>query len=97
MGASAWHGLVGTPGYAAGAAGTVVVPVGAVVIAIIAHATSAGSFTLFGGASVPVPAGSQISLDFKHALFQSQGAGGSIVFTGTDSYLVHYVRQGHAT
>jgi hypothetical protein len=96
MGASAWHGLIGTPGYLAGASGTVTLPANATLIAVVAHATAAGSFTLLGGPSVPVPAGTQIALDFKHALFVAQGASAQIVFTGTDSYFVHYVKQGNA-
>lgn len=97
MGASAWHGLIGTPGYAAGAAGTVTLPPNAVIIAIVAHATSAGTLTIFGGASIPIPASSQFAIDFKHALFQAYGSGASaqLVFTATDSYFVHYVKIGN--
>lgn len=97
MGASTWHGLMGVPGYAAGAAGTVTLPANAILVAVVAHATTAGSFSIFGGASIPVPANTQIALDFKHALFQANSASKALVFTGTDSYFVHYVQTGHAS
>jgi len=98
MGTSAWHGLVGTLGYLAGAAGTAQVPSGCIVIAIYAHATAAASMTIFGGASIPLPAGVQFQIDNKHTLMQAgPGAAGQIVFTGTDSYFVQYARIGHAS
>jgi hypothetical protein len=96
MSASTWHGLVGIAGYAAGASGSVTLPVGVVVLQILAHATTAGTITIFGGPSIPVIAGTQFSLDCKDTLLQSTGTGGVIVFTGTDSYFVRYVRQGNA-
>jgi len=93
-----WNDLVGSPAYATGAAGTATIPKGALVIGIVAHATSAGSMTLFGGASVPIPAGETLSLRFNHTLWQSRNnavAAGSqdIVFTSTDSYYVEYVTR----
>ena len=97
MSTAAWHGLVGSPGYVAGTSGTATVPTGSVIIAVTAHASAGGAaFTMLGGASVPVPIGSTISLDFKHALFQSAGGNNTLVFTGTDMYFVHWVKQGNA-
>lgn len=97
MGASAWHGLPGTPGYFAGAAGTVTLPAGAILIAITAHATAASSLTIFGGQSIPIPAGMTWVLDLKHANFSAYGTGAQaqLVFTGTDSYFVHWNRMGN--
>jgi hypothetical protein len=75
--------LVGTWGYYAGAAGTVVVAAGRRVIGIAAHATVAGSMTVDGGASIPIPANTGIT-------FAPQGnlIAPTIVFTSTDSYVV---------
>ncbi len=91
-----WHSLVGRSGYVAGPAGTATLPTGAIVLQIVAHATTAGTIAIFGGASIPVPASSTFTLDVKDTLL-SAGASGNIVFTGTDSYFVRYVREGHAT
>ena len=94
---SPWHGLIGSPGYTAGSVGTATVPTGSVIIAVTVHASAGGaSFTMLNGASVPVPNGSTISLDFKHALFQASGGNNTLVFTGTDMYFVHWVKQGNA-
>ena len=92
-----WQDLVGVPGYAAGTAGTATIPSGAFLHLIIVHATSAGSFTIFGGASVPVIAGAApLLIPFEHTLWQSNSSNsGQIVFTGTDHYFVHWVRQGN--
>ena len=97
MSTAAWHGLVGSPGYTAGSSGTATVPTGSVIIAVTAHASVGGAaFTMLGGASVPVPSGTTFSIDFKHALFQSAGGNNTLVFTGTDMYFVHWVKQGNA-
>lgn len=95
-----WHDLVGPVAYVAGTSGTVTIPAGAVVIAIVAHASAGGAaMTLFAGPSVPVPSGEALSLHFLHTLWQSRNntaAAGSqdIVFTGTDQYFVEYVARG---
>lgn len=73
----------GTPSYAAGASGTVSVPAGMKVTAIVCHSTTGGSLTIGGGASIPVPANGQ----FFDASTPYVGAI-SIVFTSTDSYYV---------
>lgn len=94
-----WQQIVGTPGYATGAAGTATVPAGAVVHIISAHASSASAtVAIFGGAAIPVPsAGTQyLLLQFNHTLFQANAQnGGQIVFTNTDHYFVHWIRQGN--
>lgn len=94
-----WQELIGTPGYAAGTSGTVNVPAGASIVQILAHATgSNGAVTIFGGNSIPIIASAPpTELRFNHMLFQSTSAnGGAVVFTGTDSYFVHWVKQGNA-
>lgn len=74
---------VGVWSYHAGSAGTVNVPAGTRVIGIAAHATTAGSITIAGGDSIPVPATSGIAITPNGQLI-----GPSIVFSGTDSYFV---------
>lgn len=75
--------LAGTWAYYAGVSGTVVVAAGRRVIGIAAHATTAGSMTINGGDSIPIPAGTSIA-------FTPQGnlVAPTLVFTGTDSYAV---------
>ncbi len=94
----AWHSLIGRSGYLAGTAGTCTLPVGACVLQIVAHATAAGTISIFGGASIPVVAGTQFTLDMKDTLLSAAATGGgpnTMVFTGTDSYFVRWVREGH--
>lgn len=97
-----WIDLVGAvPVYLAGnAAGSVAIPTTVAVMQIIAHATTtAGSLTIFGGASIPVPLGVMTVLDFKHLLWTPNVNGGNanIVFTGAgiDMYFIHGVRLGN--
>lgn len=78
--------LTGTWSYYAGASGTVVVSAGQRVIGIAAHATTAGTLTINGGQSVPIPAGSGIAI----APFGNLTAP-TLVLTGTDSYFVETV------
>jgi hypothetical protein len=83
VGVTGQPNLTGTWGYHAGVSGTVVVAAGERVVGIAAHATDAGSMTIDGGDSVPVPAGTGV-------VFTPQGnlVAPTIVFTGTDSYVV---------
>lgn len=76
----------GTWAYYAGVSGTVTVSGGQRVIGISCHATSAGSFTINGGAAIPIPAGLSINI-------QPLGnvTAPTIIFTGTDSYFVEVV------
>ena len=97
---SPWHTLIGTPGYTAGASGTVTLPPNAVLLAITAHASvGAATATIFGGDAIPIVNGAPPwCVDFKHALFAaSTAASRAIVFTNTDSYFVHYVTLGNAS
>lgn len=94
---SSWE-LNGTPGYLAGSSGTATVPPGASVLQVIATATAGGAtLSIFGGASIPVPAGAPLILDFHHRLFQAIGTGASaqIATSGTASYFIHYVKSGN--
>lgn len=93
-----WHELLGTIGQAAGAAGTVTLPSGACLILITVHATTAGTFTIFGGPSVAVIANAApIFIEFNHTLWQASGSGtaAQIVFTGTDHYWLNWVVEHH--
>ena len=85
--------IVGTPGYLGGASGTAQVPQGAVVLSVVAHASSAATMVMFSGVSVAINSGQTLQLYFNHRLWQSKGSPGplnQIVFTGTDSYWVEY-------
>ena len=76
----------GTWAYHAGASGTLNVPAGERVLGIVAHATTAGSFTINSGDSIPVPANVGIELEPVGNLTAP-----TIVFTGTDTYVVETV------
>lgn len=94
MSGSAWHTLLGTPGYFAGASGTVTLPPSATLVRVWCRSTAGGTLTIFGGQSIPIIANAApFDLDLKHALFTATSAGtlAQLVFTGTDSYFVHYV------
>lgn len=73
-------------GYKAGVSGTPTLPSGVRVIGIAAHATTAGSFAINSGDSIPVPANSAISIAPNGTLVSP-----SITFSGTDSYFVEYL------
>lgn len=76
----------GTPAYAAGVAATVSVPAGAQVTMISAHATTAATITIGGGATIPLPA----NMGFADGSTPYVGPL-AIVFTGTDSHYVAWV------
>lgn len=92
-----WSGLAGQEAtYAAGASGTVTLPSGAVLIKVLCRSSAGGTLTIFGGASIPIIANAaSFDLDLKHANFVAQGTANTLVFTGTDSYFVHYVRPAY--
>jgi len=73
--------LVGTWAYYAGASGTVVVGSGQRVIGIAVHATTAGTVTINGGASIPIPANSSIEIAPTAQLIAP-----TIIVSGCDSY-----------
>lgn len=76
----------GTWSYYAGVSGTVTVAGGQRVLGIGTHASSAGSFTINGGNSIPVPAGVAVNINPLANVVAP-----TIVFTGTDSYFVEVV------
>jgi hypothetical protein len=76
----------GTWNYYAGTSGTVVVSAGQRVIGIGVHATTAGSFTINGGSSIPIPAGVSVNIEPLGNITAP-----TIVFTGTDSYFIEVV------
>lgn len=76
----------GTWDYRSGVSGSVTIPTGGRVIGIAAHATTAGSFTINGGNSIPVPANVGVDVAPRGNLTAP-----TLVFTGTDSYLVEFV------
>jgi hypothetical protein len=84
--------------YAAGASGTVTLATGATLKQIVAHSTAGGTITIFGGASIPIIAGTAIALRFIHdnaVAGETSTASAAIVFTGTDSYYVETIGSGY--
>lgn len=73
--------------YFSGTSGSVTVPSTSEIVEVACHCTTAGSLTIGGGSSIPVPASSQFSTLLVDAPIVGIGAG-SVVFTGTDSYFV---------
>lgn len=78
--------LTGTWGYKAGVSGTPSIPALARVIGIAAHGTVAATLTINAGDSIPIPAGTAISLTPTAQLISP-----TLVFTSTDSYMVEYL------
>lgn len=89
--------FVGTWEYRAGASGTEAIPAGATLGQIYAHSTVGGTVTIFGGATIPVVAGTAFRLTFyPMSAPQARAAGsGQIAFVGTDSYFVDYFKAGN--
>lgn len=78
--------LYGTWFYYAGVSGTVSVAGGQRVTGIGCHSTAGGSYTIDGGATIPIPPGVGINVEPDGNLVAP-----TIVFTGTDSYLITVV------
>lgn len=76
----------GTWAYYAGVSGSVGVTAGQRVLSISCHCTTAGTVTINGGSSIPVPANVGFSVDMRGVLVAP-----TIVFTGTDSYFIEVV------
>lgn len=76
----------GVISYYSGTLGTVAVPAGARVVSLSAHSVTGGGITIFGGQYIPVPINNGFSDGWSG--FVGPAGGGSIVFTGTDSYYV---------
>lgn len=99
MGADGWHSLIGTFGELAGAAGTVNIPAGGVLLLLSVHA-SAGSatFQIFNGPAVAVINGAApLVYQFAHTLVRATGptptASNQVVFTNTDHYYIQYIQM----
>jgi len=91
-----WRELVGTHFYDAGSSGSVVLPAGASILQIIAVDTSGGgSVTIFGGAAIPLTPAVPLNLRFNHTLLVARTGALTVVFTGTDSYFIEYVKAGN--
>lgn len=73
----------GTFSYYSGVSGTVNVTASQHVVGIAAHCTVAGSMTIAGGSSIPIPANTSVSIVTDGQLVAPQ-----IVFTGTDAYVI---------
>jgi hypothetical protein len=75
--------------YSAGVSGTYTVPANAYATGITCHATTVGSLSINSGDAIPIPAGAAFSMSppLLGTNFQL-GPGSTIVFTGTDSYVV---------
>ena len=79
--------------YKAGASGTVTVPAGARILQIVAHSTGAASVAIFGGDAIPIITGAgPTRIVFDHELVVSKTGATDVVFTGTDSYFIEYVK-----
>lgn len=78
----------GTWGYKAGVSGTPAIPAGARILQISASAPleTPASVTINGGDSVPIPSGSGVGFEPVGNLVAP-----TIVFTGTESYMVEYL------
>lgn len=88
-----WRELVGTWVQAAGSSGTVTLPKGGILLQIVAVDTGGGgSVAIFGGTAIPLTAAVPLSLRFNHTLAQAPTADQTVVFTGTDSYFVEYLK-----
>jgi hypothetical protein len=86
IGISPPAGGTGVWNYKAGVSGTPVLPAGATVTGITAHCAVAGSCSINGGDTIPIPANTAVEIVPDSGLLDP-----TIVFTGTDAYLVGYV------
>lgn len=77
---------LGTWGYAAGVSGTETLTGSKRVRSVTAHATTAGSLTIAGGDSIPIPANVAFFLPLDALLTDAE-----FVFTGTDTYFIDFV------
>lgn len=85
---------VGGWAYLAGANGTASVPKGARVLQIVIVGGAAdGTLTIFGGASIPIPAGAVVPLRFPHDMV-ANASSQDIVTTNTKTYFIEYLKAG---
>lgn len=76
----------GTWSYYAGTVGTVTVAAGQRILSIAAHSTTGGSFTINGGASIPIPANVGFAINPLGNITAP-----TVVYTGTDFYFIEVV------
>jgi hypothetical protein len=92
-------GIIGVPKYAApnGGNGTVTVPSGGILQFVVAHASSGGAtVSVLGGQAIPIPNGaSPTTIALYHQLFQANASANTVVGTGTDMLVVHWINPGH--
>ena len=72
--------------YRAGIDGSPTLPDDAQLLGITAHATTAGSMSINGGDSIPIPANATVYFTPARLLVSPV-----LVFTGTDSWIVEFV------
>jgi hypothetical protein len=92
-----WHSFIGRTFQYAGAAGTVTLSDGEIVYMVVVYSTGGGSWTMFGGPSIPVVAtAAPQNYQFDHTLFVAPwGGSNTLVFTGTNHYFVNTIRSGN--
>lgn len=78
--------ITGTWKYYSGVSGTVVVAAGERVIGISAHCTVAGSVTINGGSPITIPSNVSLGIEPNGNLTAP-----TIVFSGTDTYIIEVV------
>ena len=93
-----WNELAGRWVYKAGASGTVTVPKGARLLRVMAAGTSAGTLTIFGGDSLPIPANMPVTIPFLHQMAVSgdnavTSGSQNLVFASTTMYYVEYMQN----
>lgn len=86
---------IGKWAYQAGAAGTVTLPEGAVVVQIYARSTAGGTVAIFGGTAIPIIATTDFyRLPCNPSQMVVPSSNKTIVFTTTTSYFVEYITPG---
>jgi hypothetical protein len=98
-----WHELVGTWAYAASTGNdTLTIPGGGQVVQIIAHSTSGGTLTIFGGSTITIIGNAAPTIfRFNHTLVQSGneativGSTKIVASSGIDSLFVEYIKAGN--
>ena len=82
----------------AGASGPVAIPVGAKILSMTVHATTAGTVAMWdqigGVATIPIPAATWWIYQPLHLNCSANVGNNVITFTGTDSYFIEYTGNG---
>jgi hypothetical protein len=89
-----YNEIQGTYFQKAGASGTENIPAGAQLLQCVVHSTAGGTVAFLGGTAVPIIANAApTTFRFLHRLMTPLAAS-TVVFTGTDSYFLEYVKPG---